>query len=158
MEEVPELTVFKSGLESGPPLLFVHGWPDDESLFRAQTLHFSTTHHIHSIRLPWFSTHSNAESDASTRGYSPWGYDFDVLAASLLGAARSAGATAATPVTVIAHDWGSFVTQIAEMMAPELFSRVVLLDVGLLRWVVAGPTGQRKEVVGMTVLTMLYMG
>lgn len=144
-------------------ILFVHGWPDDETLFAPQVAHFSKTHTAATVRLPWFSSRRVAELDGKTRGYSRWGYDFDVLGAAVVDAARRALAQAEgldesdRQVILVGHDWGAVVSQMAELQAPDLFRRLVLIEVTIPRWFATGVTRKWKEIVIMVGVGLYYM-
>lgn len=135
----------------------VHGWPDDERLFSAQVAHFSSRYRIACVRLPWFSTRDTAKTDAVTRKYSPWGYDFDVLVESVVAAARELGAgKGGRKVVLVGHDWGAVIAFLAEVQNPGLFSRVVAMDVSLMRWMISGPNRSLNEMKGMLFAGIIY--
>jgi hypothetical protein len=105
---VPKLPLTVTGPARAPVLLFVHGWPDDESLFEAQASHFSADYRVARVRLPWFSARAAAARDGAARGYDRWGYDFDALADAVAATARELGAgKGGKRVTLVGHDWGA---------------------------------------------------
>ncbi|KAL1507593.1 hypothetical protein AB1Y20_007212 [Prymnesium parvum] len=102
---------------AAPPLVFVHGWPDDSRCWQPL--------------LPAFASRRCVLVDLPRCDGAEWrGEDLsfsrlaDLLAAALREERRGA--------TVVAHDWGAFVAALVLARAPSLLHRLVLLDVGAL--------------------------
>ncbi len=153
----PNIPLYISGREDDEAhtLLFVHGWPDDERMFIQQTNYFGAKYRVASVRLPWFSTISNANADAAQNNYSPTGYTLHELVDALILARRKLGEERA--VTVICHDWGAILTQLADLDQPGIFRRIITIDVALTPWMVRGARWRSMDIVGMAVYGFLYM-
>lgn len=154
-ENIPTLPLTISGVDSPSvhTLLFVHGYPDDESIFQQQVTHFSCTYRVACVRLPWFSTYERAERDAERYGHNRTGYTVPELAEALANATDS---LCATLVTVIGHDWGAIIAQLTDIKYPGLFHSMVALDVALPRWIVTRKLNLPKDV-GFVLYAALYM-
>lgn len=152
---VPTLPLFISGVQDpgAHTLLLVHGWPDDEREFVCQVEHFRSRYHIATVRLPWFGTYATAEADAVKYGHSRRGYAFSQMGEALARAAKSLGNA---PITCICHDWGSIVTQMAELAHPGLFHSCVVIDVGLPKFMVTGDVWRLKTALHIALAGFFY--
>jgi len=121
METTPALTceyVIEGNL-AGPALVFIHGWPDDASLWRKQVAALQANYRCIRITLPNFGK----------QAVKPGGFAFPRLVAMLaatIGEARAGG----KPVTLITHDWGAYLGYLLEQAHPELIERMVAFDIG----------------------------
>ena len=99
-------------------LVFVHGWPDDSRCFAELLAPPSRLcdHRCVLVDLPVCDGAEWQDSDLS----------FEAMAALL----TKVIAAEDRPVTLVAHDWGSFVSSVVLERNPELIERLVLLDVG----------------------------
>jgi pimeloyl-ACP methyl ester carboxylesterase len=112
---------------------FVHGWPDDESLWDAQVAHFKDRYRCVRVTMPHFAGRSQAKELGHDQKL--WGYDFseagDILAATMRREAKEAVAHGHEgAMTLVLHDWGVFWGLIAQRRCPELVKAVVVMDVG----------------------------
>ena len=112
-------------------ILLMHGWPDSSAVWDRQVKALCATGRYICIRydLPWYSPDGAvaARKEATRRGYSPVGYDFnaigDAIARAVLScpqllrrqgrrkgtedsSAAQEGAQARRIVNVVCHDWG----------------------------------------------------
>jgi pimeloyl-ACP methyl ester carboxylesterase len=106
------------GNPAGPTLLFVHGWPDDTSLWRAQVAALGTDHRCVLVTLPNFGA----------RPENAGGFDFPDVVARLAATIRAVQPEG--PVGLVAHDWGAYLGYLLDQAHPGLVSRMAALDVG----------------------------
>ncbi|CBN74508.1 short chain dehydrogenase [Ectocarpus siliculosus] len=120
------LRSFAEGNESGPTVVFVHGWPDDHTLWDAQVAHLKDRYRCVTTDLPGFS--GDEDGDGGTASSSKWGYSFEEVAKRLERTIEDVGK--GKPVFVVAHDWGCFYAFMLEKNRPDLVKKLVALDVG----------------------------
>eukprot|EP01116_Phalansterium_solitarium_P013406 TRINITY_DN30765_c0_g1_i1.p2 TRINITY_DN30765_c0_g1~~TRINITY_DN30765_c0_g1_i1.p2 ORF type:complete len:279 (-),score=95.79 TRINITY_DN30765_c0_g1_i1:172-1008(-) len=117
-----------SGNAKGPTLLFVHGWPDDASLFEPMAKQLEPTYRCVRVTLPNYGP-LGPENPQSRRGV-----NLDEIVALLheavLDVQRDAGRPE-EPVTLVLHDWGCTFGYELEARYPDLVRGVVGLDIGL---------------------------
>lgn len=94
-------------------LVFIHGWPDDSSVWSKQIEHFKGQYNCVPLTLPGFG-------DQEDQKDFPELIDFLVQEISKL----------QTPVTLVAHDWGAYLAYLVEQKNPTLIKAIVGLDVG----------------------------
>ncbi|CAE7820882.1 unnamed protein product [Symbiodinium sp. CCMP2456] len=108
--------------QSSVVLLFVHGWPDNAKEFQKQMSFFSELgYRCVAAELPMTEHGEKA----------PWGHDFDVLAQQLSNLAeflRGHGGENRSLV-LLGHDWGAWLTYMAQRQDPHLFDAIVPLDI-----------------------------
>jgi pimeloyl-ACP methyl ester carboxylesterase len=148
----PTIVLAVEGPRSSNAILFMHGWPDDASIWDAQVTRFRQTHRCVRYTLPWYGPVSEADKEAAERGHSRWGYDFHVIADALALAVRAADIT--LPVTVVAHDWGAVHALYFCSRHKALARRLVLLDVG--PGVAFPQTPRVRQIPAMLTMGMLY--
>lgn len=106
-----------------PVLFFVHGWPDDASVWRAQVEYFKTKYHCKCVTMP----HFGGREMSFRLGHREEGYNFyelaDILAENIRSECR-------TPVILILHDWGCIWGFLMQARYPGLVKSIVALDVG----------------------------
>ena len=116
--------------DAAETLLFIHGWPDDASLWERQVAHLSSRYRCITVTLPHFA----GRPQAAATGAASWGYDFAELADLVAVAAhrelRASAASALPRVNLIIHDWGAVVGFTLQLRHPGLVDRIVALDVG----------------------------
>lgn len=106
------------GNPEGPTLVFIHGWPDDASLWREQVDVLGITHRCVLLTLPNFGGRSEK----------PGGYDFPELAERLAATIRRLQPEGS--IGLVIHDWGTFLGFLLEKNEPGLVNRIAALDVG----------------------------
>jgi pimeloyl-ACP methyl ester carboxylesterase len=106
------------GKADGPTLVFVHGWPDDASLWRKQVEALGDTFRCVLVTLPNFG----AESEQSG------GCDFPELVDRLAATIRRVQPEG--KVSLVTHDWGAYIGYMLEQKYPERFERMTAMDVG----------------------------
>eukprot|EP00518_Triparma_eleuthera_P011948 CAMPEP_0182470906 /NCGR_PEP_ID=MMETSP1319-20130603/19456_1 /TAXON_ID=172717 /ORGANISM="Bolidomonas pacifica, Strain RCC208" /LENGTH=389 /DNA_ID=CAMNT_0024671409 /DNA_START=51 /DNA_END=1217 /DNA_ORIENTATION=+ len=110
-----------------PTIFFIHGWPDNSSVWDAQVSHFSKDYRCVRINLPHFSSSSR---------HPAMGYSFDslvtllasTLAHSLSGRPESPEGGGAGALLMV-HDWGSWYGMQLQRRYPQLVRKMVVLDV-----------------------------
>ena len=105
------------GPEGAPILVFLHGWPDEASLWR---------HQVEALRgrfrcvLPTLPNFGDAP-------YESGGCDFPEIVDRLHRTIESLGDE---PVGLVTHDWGAYVGYMYEMKHPERVQTMAAMDVG----------------------------
>jgi len=112
-----EVTV--QGNPDQPLLFFIHGWPDNASLWRKQFAALSGKYYCIAVTLPNFGPEPVRAG----------GFDFPELVAGLASTIKKYQQLNA-PVMLVTHDWGAYLGYLLERAHPELIARMVALDVG----------------------------
>jgi pimeloyl-ACP methyl ester carboxylesterase len=94
------LAVHEQGPADAPPVVLVHGYPDNSSVWDGVAEDLAADHRV--IR---YDVRGAGDSDAPP---GRWGYRLDHLAADLAGLVRATSPN--RPVHLLAHDWGSIQT------------------------------------------------
>lgn len=102
-----------------PLLFFIHGWPDNASLWRKQFAALSEQFYCVAVSLPNFGPKPEQAG----------GYDFPALVDGLAATIKKCQQENA-PVMLVTHDWGAYLGYLLERAHPELIARMVALDVG----------------------------
>ena len=113
---VCEFTI--EGQPDGPTLVFIHGWPDDASLWRLQVAALGGRFRCVLITLPNFGAQPTRAG----------GFDFPELVDRVTATIRAA--QPAGPVGLVTHDWGAYLGYLLERAHPDLISRMAALDIG----------------------------
>ena len=103
-----------------PTMLFISGFPDSHNSFDKVYPHFEATHHVIVCVMP------DHDKKAGTR---LMGHSFPSIVAALAKAMEPAHEIG-SPITLVGHDWGSYVSQRLTAAHPKLIHRLVILDVG----------------------------
>jgi pimeloyl-ACP methyl ester carboxylesterase len=106
------------GKPDGPTLVFIHGWPDNASLWRKQVEALGKNYRCVLVTLPNFG------AQAVQAG----GFDFPELAgrlAATIGQVQHDG-----KVGLVTHDWGAYIGYLLEKTHPGLFGKMAAFDVG----------------------------
>ena len=106
------------GNPDGPTLVFIHGWPDDASLWRKQIAALGGEFRCVLMTLPNFGE----------RAVKTGGFDFPELVARTAAAIREV--QPGGRVGLVTHDWGAYLGYLVEQQHPALISRLVALDIG----------------------------
>ncbi len=137
-----------TGNPHGPTLVFIHGWPDDASLWRHQVAELDTDHRCVLLTLPNFG------ADPVKAGGLNFRELLDMLAATV-----EAVQPDDTPVTLVTHDWGAYLGYLFEQAYPQKVERIIALDIG--GHVAPGSLKERLMIVGyqwMLILLWLLGG
>jgi len=105
------------GPEQAPTLVFIHGWPDDASMWRNQVEALGSDYRCVLITLPNFGDTQ----------HEPGGCDFPIIVDRLH---RTIEETSSQPVTLVTHDWGAYIGYLYEQKYPERLRTMVAMDVG----------------------------
>jgi pimeloyl-ACP methyl ester carboxylesterase len=108
-----------TGTPENPMLFFVHGWPDNASLWRKQLDALSGQFYCVAVTLPNFG------EQAVNAG----GYDYPQLIQGLAASIKQHRQNE-NPVTLVCHDWGAYMSYMLERDHPQLIDNMVALDVG----------------------------
>jgi pimeloyl-ACP methyl ester carboxylesterase len=115
----PVLKFEKRGDERNAAVVFLHGWPDDQSLWDRMFERLSTSSCCVRITLP----------NCGDRLDRKWGVDFPELVELI-----SLTITQALPnhqtVILVGHDWGAYLAYLFECRYPERVKKMVTMDVG----------------------------
>jgi pimeloyl-ACP methyl ester carboxylesterase len=106
------------GNPDGPVLVFVHGWPDNASLWRKQVEMLGSDFRCVLVTLP------NYGRQSERRG----GFDFPALATRLAATIRAVQPNGR--VGLVTHDWGAYLGYLVEQGHADLIAKVAALDVG----------------------------
>ncbi|MEJ2384945.1 MAG: alpha/beta hydrolase [Xanthomonadales bacterium] len=98
--------------------MFVHGWPDDAGLWRAQVDALASDFRCILVTLPNFGARHDA----------PGGLDFPELTERLAATIRAAQPDG--PVGLVTHDWGAYLGYLLDQVQPGMVTRMAALDVG----------------------------
>lgn len=108
-----------TGKPQGPTLVFIHGWPDDASLWRRQVAALQDEYRCVCLTLPNFG----AERVKSG------GFDFPSLTG-MLAATLDEVQPGGAPVTLVTHDWGAYLGYLLDQSRPGRVDRMIALDIG----------------------------
>ncbi|UCE08516.1 MAG: alpha/beta hydrolase [bacterium] len=118
-EKMPILKFEKQGDEINEALVFIHGWPDDQSLWDKEFERFSKSYCCVRTTLP------NCGEQLDRR----WGVDFPELVELI-----SQTITQALPnhqkIIIVGHDWGAYLAYHFEHIYPERVKKMITMDVG----------------------------
>ncbi len=113
---VCEFTI--EGNPDGPTLVFIHGWPDNASLWRKQVEALSGKFRCVLVTLPNFGV------EAVQAG----GFDFPALVGRLAATIKQVQPDG--KVSLVTHDWGAYIGYMLEKMHPEMIIKMAALDIG----------------------------
>ncbi|CAM9774310.1 unnamed protein product [Discosporangium mesarthrocarpum] len=128
---------FSEGKEDAEVIVFVHGFPDDHTMWDYQVRHLKDRYRCVTVDLPAFGKTEEGEERR-------WGYGTDEITSMLADTIRKVGG--GKPVILITHDWGCIYGLAVEKQCPQLVSKVVALDVG----------GQMKPTLLEAILIVAY--
>lgn len=106
------------GNRDGPTLVFIHGWPDNASLWRWQVAELGANFRCVLLTLPNFGE----------QAVEPGGFDFPELVDRLAATIREVQPDGG--VALVTHDWGAYLGYLLEQAHPDLVSRIAALDIG----------------------------
>ena len=112
-----QLTYTVDGPDEAPVLVFLHGWPDDSSMWR---------HQVEPLRDAFRCVLPTWPNFGSTP-HEPGGCDFPELVDRL---ERTLASLHDGPVTLITHDWGAYIGYLFEKKYPERVRSMIALDIG----------------------------
>ena len=107
-----------AGNLEGPTVVFIHGWPDDASLWRRQVDVLGADYRCVLLTLPNFGEKTEKAG----------GYDFPELVARIATTIRKVQPKGR--VKLVTHDWGAYLGYLLEQSRPELVERMAALDIG----------------------------
>ncbi|MGD8803344.1 MAG: alpha/beta hydrolase [Gammaproteobacteria bacterium] len=113
------LTFERRGNDANDALVFIHGWPDDQSLWDREFERLSRTHYCVRVTLP------NCGKTHDLR----WGADFPVLV-ELISQTVAQALPGHDKVILVGHDWGAYLAYLYERSYPERVMKMITMDVG----------------------------
>jgi len=120
------LPITFDGPELGPVMFFLHGWPDDETLWEEQIDYYSKKGwRCARVTLPHFARKPYVHHGRRWRGM---GYNFNEMTDMLSTAIITAQGSGPPPV-LVAHDFGSSFALLLLKKYPFVAKALVLLDV-----------------------------
>lgn len=105
------------GPDDAPILVFLHGWPDEPSMWR---------HQVEALKAKYRCVLPTLPNYGATT-HEPGGCDFPEIVERLR---RTIDAITADPITLVIHDWGAYIGYLFEKKYPEKIITVVGLDIG----------------------------
>eukprot|EP00475_Leptophrys_vorax_P022437 TRINITY_DN3058_c0_g1_i1.p1 TRINITY_DN3058_c0_g1~~TRINITY_DN3058_c0_g1_i1.p1 ORF type:complete len:300 (-),score=78.80 TRINITY_DN3058_c0_g1_i1:436-1335(-) len=106
-----------------PVVLFIHGYPDDETLWTKNlTPSLLRDYRALLVRLPHYG--------GLNPKYSKWGFNFGAIAEMVAATIRAHVPEKSGPVHLVTGDWGSMVGLVLQDSFPQLVKSIVLIDVG----------------------------
>lgn len=124
--------VFPGPTADAPALFFLHGYPDDLTMFRAYAKQLSKTYHCVNCTFPNNPLPDDFDGNAGTVPERKYGFTFqetvDALNATIQLAC--AGHMDKVGVTLMLHDWGSVFGHAVVLQQKVKVHRVISLDVG----------------------------
>ncbi len=105
---------------SGPPVLLIHGFPDDHTLWAAQAEAIANAG-MQAVAVDQRGFGSSGKPD------DPMAYRMHLAMADMLAVLDDLGHDRAA---VVGHDWGAAVASLVAMFAPERVDRLVLISAG----------------------------
>lgn len=105
------------GPADAPVLVFIHGWPDDPSMWRQQLAVFSEKYCCVTVTLP---NYGGTQSELG-------GLDFPEIVDRLHEVVLS---VTGKEVILVTHDWGAYIGYLYEKQWPEYVFAMVAMDVG----------------------------
>jgi len=106
------------GNPDGPSLVFIHGWPDNASLWRNQVDALGSEFRCVLVTLPNFGE----------QPVKAGGFDFPELVDQLAATIRLVQPDG--KVGLVTHDWGAYLGYFLEKKHPELIDKMAALDIG----------------------------
>ncbi|GAB5360693.1 hypothetical protein AAMO2058_000649000 [Amorphochlora amoebiformis] len=112
------------GKEDGEILFFMHGWPDNSTVWSKNVEFFRKEYKCITFTLPNFNDREPA------RKVNPWGYDEDHIVASIaITLKQQLKAAGKDKVVLVSHDWGAIFAASLVLQHPEMIKSVVYIDV-----------------------------
>lgn len=109
-----------SGNPNGRTLLFIHGWPDDASVWRHQVDALAANYRCVTVTLPNFGDSANR----------PGGYDFPELIQILDRTIDEIMHGHDEQLVLVTHDWGAYIGYLYETASPDRIRAMVAMDIG----------------------------
>jgi pimeloyl-ACP methyl ester carboxylesterase len=117
MSQACEHTI--EGNPDGPTLVFIHGWPDNASLWRKQVAALGGTCRCVLVTLPNFGEQKVRSG----------GFNFPGLV-NMLSQTIKEVRQDEEQVTLVTHDWGAYLGYMLEKTQPGLISNMIAFDIG----------------------------
>ena len=118
------LNFVERGNISGPTIVFLHGWPDTDRVFDKQYEALKGTYRLVSIQLPNF-----VKKATDFPRYS--GFTVEELADRAIATVKSAMRDrSGEKPSLVCHDWGAIISYALLRKEPDLFRKLVALDIG----------------------------
>ena len=118
----------EKGLKNGPVIVFVAGFPDNETSGWGTVLpdELGKTNRLIFICLPGYSDSSNGAQDRK------WGYTQEEVLIMMHDTVCALGLSN-TKFVLIAHDWGAYYALLYTTQHPDAASKLILCDIGMVK-------------------------
>ena len=107
------------GNPNNPIMLFIHGYPDDQTIWSEQIAYFKDRFYCLRVVLPNFGGKVDRDS----------GFDFPEVI-DLIKAAVDKLNREGKPIILVTHDWGAVYGYLFEKQYPDLVKKMIALDIG----------------------------
>jgi pimeloyl-ACP methyl ester carboxylesterase len=126
MSTADQCPYVEKGLKSGPPLLFLSGFPDNETSGWGTAVPEALGKKYRCIFmcLPGYSKNQDPASNK------PWGYEQEDVLRMMNNTINTLGLRT-KPFRMVAHDWGAFFALLYTTRHPADVSKLILCDVGM---------------------------
>ena len=116
----------EKGLKNGPPMVFMAGFPDNETSGWGTVLpeELGKKYRLIFICLPGYSQQPNPAQDKK------WGYEQEEVLTMMHSTIDSLGLSSKKFI-MVAHDWGAFFALLYTTRHPDATSKLILCDVGM---------------------------
>lgn len=114
------------GTKSGPPIVFMSGFPDTETSAWGETIakYLGKQYRCIFMCLPGYGEFDSAALQK------PWGFDHDEVLLMMQETIRAVGLLG-KPYYLISHDWGAFFSLLYTTRHPQEVSKLILCDIGM---------------------------
>jgi len=126
-------TTSSASSSSSSPIVFLSGFPDNELSSWGEQVPASLEadgHRLVFMCLPGYETVSLGKGKPSMKR--SWGYSLEEVLQIMHSTVLDLGVTASNPFVLIAHDWGAAFALMFCKIYPELVSKLVLCDIGII--------------------------
>lgn len=120
------LPFVEEGRKDGPLMVFMAGFPDNETSGWGDVVpkELAKQYHLLFLCMP--------DYQKGNKVYKPWGYSFADILERMHNTIVSVNKNN-EKIILVSHDWGAFLGLVFENTYPQLVKKLVLLDVGMLK-------------------------
>ncbi|KAH9248558.1 hypothetical protein BASA81_013742 [Batrachochytrium salamandrivorans] len=125
--------IFPGPKPDSPVLVFLHGWPDDITVFQPYAQKLSSEYHCVNCGLPGYDLPFNFAGHRGTIPNRQWGFGLDEVVwawKATIDLALQDRPNSDGGVTLVAHDWGCILAHLLVASGLIKVNRIVSLDVG----------------------------
>ena len=125
--EIQGCPYVEKGVKSGPPLVFMSGFPDNETSGWGTALPDELTKKYRCI---FMCMPGSSQVPNPVQQNRPWGYEHEEVLTMMYATLVSVG-LGSKKFTLIAHDWGAFYALLYSTRHPDALNKLILCDVGM---------------------------